>query len=122
MPIYRDINVDNPIENPDVFDVDAVVQGLVELIKTREGERPFEPDFGLNLDGLLFDLMDAGAALTVFNQIVDKVARFEPRVLLDVSQSEVVADPDNNSFPVTLFFRIQGFEDQTFEVTEAISR
>jgi phage baseplate assembly protein W len=122
MAIYRDLNADNPTENPDVFDVDAIVQSVIELLKTREGERAFEPEFGLFLEGLLFDLMDQGAALQVYNQVVDKLERYEPRVLLDVSRSDVVPDPDNNIFEVKLFFSIQGFSGQTFEVTESVSR
>lgn len=123
MSFYRDLNENNPTEIPDVTDAQAIVQNVVNLITTRKGTRPFNPEYGANIEDFLFDLMDETAELELFNEIVDAVNNYEPRVTLDLSQSDVTADPDNNTFEINLLFLIEGFEDEgLFEVTAPITQ
>jgi phage baseplate assembly protein W len=120
MAFYRDPNSITPTIRPDSTDVDAVVQGVRNLISTRKGERPFRPDFGINIVDYLFELMDESAGLQLLAEILDAVTNYEPRVIIDRQRSEVTPDPDNNTLEVSLFFEVQGFEGNTFEVTESI--
>lgn len=122
MPFYRDLNDDTPQENPNVLDVDAVVQGVRDLLLTSQNERLFEPDYGINVEDYLFELMDDTAALELFGEIVDAVRRYEPRVSLDLARSDVVTNEDENSFEITLYFTIKGFSGELYEVTESITR
>jgi phage baseplate assembly protein W len=119
---YRDINASTPKTKPDLFDVEAIVQNVVDFVFTRKGERLFLPDFGVDIPDLLFELMDDEAATTVFNNIVVGLRKYEPRVQLNNGQSGVFADFDNNAFLIDLFFEIEGFDGQTFRATDAITR
>lgn len=119
---YKDLNDNNPTENPDVLDVEAIVQNVANFTFTNKGERPFLPDFGMDLDSYLFELMDDEASVEVFNNIVSGLRKYEPRVTLDFSLSAVVPDPEENQFLVDLHFVIEGFDGQTFRVTDALTR
>lgn len=120
MPFYKDVNTYYPTQKPSVNDVEAIGQSLLDLILTRPGERPFNPDYGINADALLFELMTDGADLQLLNEIIEKVRRYEPRVTLNTAQTNVEADPDNNEFNISLIFEIVGFEGTKFEVSATI--
>lgn len=122
MPFYKDLNERTPTQKPDLFEVQAISQNLVNIISTQKGTRPFEPNYGVNLANKLFDLMDDVSALDIFNDVIDTIKLYEPRAMLDLSQSDVVSDPDNNTYDVSIFFKIKGFENETFSVTQAIGR
>lgn len=118
---YKDVNSTTPKIRPDVTDADAIAQSVRNLVSTRRGERPFEPEFGINIADFLFELMDESASLSLLTEIFDAVRVFEPRVKIDTKTSDVFANPDANSFDVDLYFTINGFEGLgTFNVTTNI--
>lgn len=119
---YRDINEDNPKTSPDLYDVDSITQNIVNLIRTTKGTRPFNIEYGVDIEDELFELMDTGAELRIYNTIADGLRQFEPRVELDQGASDVVADPDNNQFDIKLYFSIEGFDDKLYQVTESIQQ
>jgi phage baseplate assembly protein W len=121
MAFYRDINQLTPEIRPYVTDIDAIIQSVRNLISTRQGERPFRPEYGINIVDYLFELMDESAGLTLLADVFSAVNEFEPRVEIDRQLSEVIPDPDTYTFTVSIFFRVKGFEqDGIFEVTENI--
>ena len=98
-----------------------MAQAVRNLVSTRKGERPFEPDFGINIADFLFELMDDAASLQLLTEIFDAVNVFEPRVTVDTQRSEVNPDPDTHTFAVNVFFTINGFDDgEIFQVTTTI--
>lgn len=120
MAFYRDINQTTFKVKPYVTDVNSVVQAVRNLISTREGERPFRPNYGINIVDYLFELMDVSAGLQLLSEVQDKLAIFEPRVTLDLQQSNAIPDEETNSFEISLFFTIEGFDGEIFNVTENV--
>lgn len=120
--IYRGPNIHNPKIQPEVTNVEEIVQSVRDLIFTRPGEVLFDPAYGIYMDIKLFELMDLGSALQIFSEIVDKVKKYCPRVRLEESKSEVYPDEETNSFQVDLHFRIEGFEGDVYTVTEKVTR
>ena len=113
--IYSDLNGTNPTQAPLKLDVDAVFQSLRNLFNTRTGERPFLPEYGLDLEDELFQLIDDVTGFDLLNRIITAVERWEGRVSVDLAQSEVVANADANTFDLTMVFRISGLGNQAFE-------
>lgn len=122
MTFYRDINNNTPTQKPSISDVEAVSQSVVDILMTRPGERPFNPDYGINLEASIFELMDIGSEMQLMNEIIDKVRKYEPRVLLNTSKSEVIADEEKNEYEVSLWFAIVGFNGELFQVTQGVKR
>lgn len=121
MHFYKDVNSVTPTTRPDVLDVDAVAQSVRTLVSTRKGERFFEPEYGINIADFLFELMDDAASLQLLTEIIDAVRVYEPRVQIDTQRSNVIPDPDNHCFDVTVFFDIVGLDNEgQFSVTTNI--
>ena len=111
---YSDLNlafIANPVRQDIgiLYDVDAVKQSVVNLILTKNYERPFHPEIGCVVTALLFDNISAITAMNIQKSITDVITNFESRVsLVGVA---VVADPDNNGYTATITFYVLNVRD-----------
>lgn len=86
------------------FDENAIKQSVKNLVLTQNYERPFHPEIGSQIRGLLFEPYSPALSNTLRRAITDTITNFEPRVrLLDVI---VTASPDTNSIYVSIEFTI----------------
>lgn len=98
------------------IDVNAVKQSIKNLLLTRPGERPFQPNLGSELYSILFEPMDAVTVETLKGVISTCIGNYEPRVKLQ----EVAVSPnyDENAYDVSLYFYIIGiYSPVTFNLT-----
>lgn len=58
----------------------AIKNSLLGIITTRKGSRPFDPNFGCDLQDQLFENMTPLTADTVQRNIVSAIKTYEPRV------------------------------------------
>mgnify|MGYP001025001847 CR=1 FL=1 len=85
-------------------DINSVRQSIKNLILTNPGDRPFSPNLGSGVRGLLFEPVDAFTALDIKEVIETVVSNFESRAqLLDVT---VTDEADNNRYRVQIQFQI----------------
>lgn len=122
--LYSDLNLlfqPNPVTgdiNP-IKDIEAIKKSVVNLILTNFYERPFQPEIGCGVRGLLFELADAITISDIENAARLVLENFEPRIaVLDVNASD---DPDNNSYTLSIQFQILSNE-QIAEVTTILER
>ena len=106
--VFRDLDVTfaaKPSKEISVKkDAAAVKQAVKNLILTNHFEKPFQPFFGGNLSGLIFELADDTTGLDVEEQIVSAIQQYEPRAqLIDI---DVNSQPDRNSIAVTITFKV----------------
>ena len=80
----------------------AVISSVRNLLLTNFYERPFQPEIGSNLDGLLFQPATNLTAHMLESEIKNVINNYEPRVTIDVL--EVTLSADNNSFSVYFSF------------------
>jgi phage baseplate assembly protein W len=87
------------------YDTQAVIRSIRNLLLTRNYERPFNPDLGSNLDGLLFELISPLTATVIEREIQTLVENYEPRATID----NVIATPltDQNAYNISLSFYIE---------------
>lgn len=90
-------------------DAAAVKQSVKNLLLTDHYEKPFNPFFGANLRGMLFELADEDTESEVINNIINAVNEFEPRV--EVQDISVIVLPDQNDMRVTIIFQIISTEE-----------
>lgn len=122
MPIYSDLNQARGAHKALIEDIGAVYQSIHNILSTLKGERLFEPEFGADLEDLLFRPMDEITAEFILNFTLDAIERWEPRVKLNSSQSEVTPVYPENKYEAELVFSIRGFEDQEFTYSGALPR
>ncbi len=90
------------------FDENAVKQSLKNLMQLRHYEKPFHSEIGSPLRELLFEPITPLTELMARRAIIDLIANFEPRV--DLVDVEVIASDENNSFYVSVTFKIVNTE------------
>ena len=95
-------------------DKEAVKRSVRNIMLTNNYERPFNPNFGANLRGLLFELADDMTKFEIRNQITEALEMLEPRVRVDnifLTQSRA------NTMHVNLHYGVVGVkEPQELEV------
>jgi phage baseplate assembly protein W len=95
-PVTGDIN---PIR-----DIEAIKRSVKNLVLTNFQERPFQPEIGSGVRGLLFELADPITMHDIETAISRTINNFEPRVnLLEVNVND---DVDNNAYNVSITFQI----------------
>jgi phage baseplate assembly protein W len=122
--LYSDLNlslIPNPVTgdiNP-VRDTEAIKKSVVNLILTNFYERPFQPEIGSGVRGLLFELADPITISDIEDAAQLVLENFEPRI----SVLEVIAvdDADNNSYTLSITFQILSTE-QIADVTAVLER
>ena len=95
-------------------DSDAIKRSVRNIILTNHYERPFKPNFGANLRGLLFELADDITKYEIRKQINEAIQSFEPRVRV---QNIYLNQDRGNRMYVNLHYGIVGVaEPQELEV------
>lgn len=81
---------------------DSIINSLKNLIQTRKGERPFFPEFGCNISGLLFENFSRFTTDSIETEIKTAVENFEPRI--KTIRVNAVESQDNHSIELQIFF------------------
>lgn len=84
-------------------DEEAIKASIKNLITTKNYERPFHPEIGCQVYGLLFENVNAVSVQIMKKTIFDVINKFEPRVgVLDVKiLSEDVDRPNDLDVEIT---------------------
>lgn len=117
---FRDISLSfakNPITN-DILALtneDAIKKSVLNLIKTKVGERFYNDLIGSSIQDSLFELSTTGIDIVLEQEIQSLIRNFEPRVFL----REVLVDvpEDTNELYIRLSYDIVGlpFPQQNIE-------
>lgn len=100
-------------------DEDAVKASIRNLISTNNFERPFHPEIGCQIYGLLFENLSSLTIQIMKQTIIDVIDKFEPRaVVLDVFINDSI---DKNSIDVDVVFKIINSE-KPVSIKTAITR
>ena len=108
---YRDLDL-NFTAHPNtralnVLEADrAIVRSIRNLLLTQPYEKPFHPEIGSDITGLLFELAEPGMHKDISAEIIRVINNFEPRV--DVLRVDTRIDPDNYGIYATLVFFVIG--------------
>ena len=110
---FKDLSAsfqNNPLSNDliGLKNENAIARSVRNLVQTIQGERPFQPVLGSNVQNLLFDNMDKLTASAIKQEIITTIENYEPRV----EMGEVTVEPnyDNNEFQVSVQYYIVGID------------
>lgn len=106
--MYSDLNMeflkswDNDVKKN--VGLKAVKDSLLLIITTKKGTRPFDPNFGCDLNNALFENINPLTIDTLSKNIHESIRNYEPRVSkLNV---EVTPQYDDNAIIVSVSFSI----------------
>jgi phage baseplate assembly protein W len=111
MAIYSDLNQATPRTNPLVTGIDSIYQSITNILSTPTHTRLFNPEFGSELETLLFDPMDDITVSKLFNAVVKAVSKWDNRIAIDYSESNITPIYEENKYELLLVFRISGIEE-----------
>lgn len=117
---FKDISLSfsrHPVTNDVIVlkNEDAIKKSVVNLVRTRVGERFFNNLLGSNVDDSLFELQTSGVSSYLEEEITTLLNNFEPRISLN---SVYVETPDDtNDLNIRISYNIVGlpFPPQTIE-------
>jgi phage baseplate assembly protein W len=112
--IFKDLNLDfqqntatKDIQK--ITDVESVKRSVRNLINTNHYEKPFHPEIGSNLRGMLFELMSPQMNHLITKQIENLINNYEPRCRL--VQVHTQPEFDRNGYAVQISFYVQNYQD-----------
>ena len=107
--IYKDLNLDFQVNTATkdiqiMFDVEAVKRSVRNLINLNHYEKPFHPEIGSNLRGMLFELITPQMTHVIGKQISQLIQNYEPRCRL--VQVATMPDLHKNGYSVSISFYV----------------
>ncbi len=120
---FKDLSMSLQV-SPLTFDIlplnneNAIARSVRNLVMTTPGERFFNPTLGSGISKSLFENIDAISASTIQSEIENTIKRYEPRV--ELIKVDVVPDYDNNTFNVTITYKIIGINVQPQQLLFAL--
>jgi len=95
---------------------DAIKNNITNYVLTNNNERPFNPDFGAGLLGLLFENISESQLQAVKEILLDKLSINFPNIL--IRELNLIGDPDRNTINFQLKYAIRetGIEDEEINV------
>lgn len=113
---FKDISLSfsrHPITNDisAIYNEDAIKKSVMNLVRTKLGERFFNPFIGSNVEAMLFELSTLGLDDAITEEIRTTITNFEPRVVLrNISVND---NFDNNELYVEVVYDIVGLPTPT---------
>lgn len=90
---------------------DAIHNSLSNIFQTMQGSRRMMPTFALPIYRLLFEPVDKYTGGKLADATLGAIQTWETRITVEAFN--IIADPDNNLYEVTLTYRIRDdFSDQ----------
>jgi phage baseplate assembly protein W len=86
------------------YDNQAIIRSVRNILLTKKFEKLWNPEFGSNIDTLLFENISSVTASALEKEISVAISNYEPRV----NMKSVLVTPyiDKNAYDVTLTFYI----------------
>jgi len=113
--IYKDLNLDfsQNIATKDiqkVLDIESVKRSVRNLINLNHYEKPFHPEIGSNLRGMLFENITPQMSHAITKEIDLLIRNYEPRAKL--VQVATMPNFDRNAYAATISFFVQNAPDR----------
>ena len=107
--IFKDLNLDFQQNSATkdiqkITDVESVKRSVKNLINTNHYEKPFHPEVGSNLRGMLFELMTPQMNHLITKQIEQLIKNYEPRCrLVQVFTQSMI---ERNGYSIQISFYV----------------
>ena len=103
-----------------VTNIQAVKRSVRNLILTNHYEKPFHPEIGSGVRGMLFELMTPLTAQILAKKVEDVITNFEPRARLISVQA--IPDLDRNAYEVSVQFYVVNMPTELADLTVFLER
>jgi phage baseplate assembly protein W len=112
--LYSDLNEISPTTQPLLYDIVSIQQALYNLFNTPQNQRLFVPAYGFNLPDELFEIIGPASTLAIKRLVIQAITNWETRVTINIPQTTITPDPNNNAYELNLVFSVNGLVGQQF--------
>ena len=103
-----------------VTNIQAVKRSVRNLILTNHYEKPFHPEIGSGIRGMLFEPITPLTSYVLTRKVEDVIENFEPRArLIGVKASP---DLDRNAYEITIKFYVANAPTELVDLTVFLER
>ena len=122
--LYSDINASlavNPVTGDiaQLDNVESIRASILNILRTRKGERLFQPELGTNIHKMLFEPNTPFTAGLIKQELTSSITKQEPRVV--VEKVEVEPFPDSYGVKVFILCRIKDTTEEV-EIEDMLER
>jgi phage baseplate assembly protein W len=108
---FRDISLSfkkNPVSNDIIIlkNEDAIKKSVINLVRTRVGERFFNNRLGTSIEDSMFEIADESITIFLSEEITTLLNNYEPRIRLNIVTVEI--PDDSNELIVQINYDIVG--------------
>lgn len=116
------INRDQMSTNRDLRispDESAIKNSLINLFNTRPGQRILLPEYGTNLEGMLFESVSQFKGKALGNHVLNAIETWEKRVI--VNKIKVIAEPDAHQYSMVITITVPSLGNKQTTLTGVIT-
>jgi hypothetical protein len=99
------------------FNLNAVKDGLIQLLLTNRGERPMRLDFGTNLRKAVFSPLDARTISELKQTIASAIKKYEDRVVLTRFEIDPIAEKSEVRIILVYHLKTDVLNSETLDLT-----
>lgn len=117
MSTYTDIIQNLDTDNSDieiVEDIDAIKASIKNHLTTQKKQMPTDPDFGADLELVLFEIMDE-VTFELAKQVILEELLKETRI--EVSELNVNANYETSQLVITVYYTVDTLDDIVYSTT-----
>jgi len=93
----------------------AIKNAVINLIRTRVGEKFFNSSIGTNVNNSIFELQSVAIAIQLENEINQVLKNYEPRIF--VNDIRIIFPEDSNEISISIDYDIIGIPATTQQLT-----
>ena len=127
--LYKDLNLNfsrNPVtaDVATVTDAQDVKRAVRNLVLLNPGEKPFHPEIGTGIRGMMFEVITPPVLMTMRNRIKFVLDKYEPRATVtEVSFDDAdFQNMDNNAVNIRINFYLNNVPSRLEEVDVMLKR
>lgn len=99
----------------------AIAQALLNVVSVSPGELLFNPEFGCDLEALLFEAIDELTTFSLREELIRCLSFWDPRARIVWSESTVVPVEDENKYECNLVIQIMG-KDENYRFSFVLNK
>lgn len=120
----KDINFYTPKSKPIVTDGEVARQEIALLLNTVPSEKPFDSNYGVDIESFLFDFITTANANSLYFEIVNKIKTYVKSVSLDQGRSFVSPNASQDGYDMAFVFKLKNTNDDGtfYKVTKKVNK
>lgn len=112
--IYKDFNQKNIGQDTFIYNMEAIIQSVMNTIFTVPTQRVFRPAVGASLDFAIFAPINEITSSRLRQILIDSVEKWEPRIIVDRNKSYINPNDIDEGYDIFLVYQVRGMGTEKY--------